>query len=280
MAASIFALLSLCLVFIAHGKPVHKKISQPAPHADRLQFVHQGTIPQQLGGGIEGDMIFPKGFDPKSTTRGVAIFGNKQWPNGIIPYDISAITDADDRELIVNSMQKLMHDVATPVDGSDTRDTCVYFRPRESTDKTYFKIQYGNGCSAHVGYLPPQYQSTMTLEQNGCFYYSTIQHELMHILGFYHEQSRPDRDNFVEIHLENVEPSVAFAFDKYAWGSTVLNQGSSYDYKSIMHYYANAFSINGKPTMIPRQAGVTIGDAEELSPTDIFEVRNYYGCNA
>jgi hypothetical protein len=62
-------------------------------------------------------------------------------------------SDADDRELIVNSMQKLMYDVATPVDGSDTRDACVYFRPRESTDKTYFKIQYGNGCSAHVSGL-------------------------------------------------------------------------------------------------------------------------------
>jgi hypothetical protein len=279
MAASIFALLSLCLVFIAHGIPVHKKISPPAPHADRVKSMHHGTNPQQLGGGIEGDMIFPKGFDPKSTTRGVAIFGNKQWPNGIIPYDISAITDADDRQLIVNSMQRLMYDVATPVDGTDTRNACVYFRPRQSTDAVYFKIQYGNGCSANVGYLTQQ-QSTMTLQQNGCFYYGTIQHELMHVLGFYHEQSRPDRDNYLEIHLENVESNMVHNFNKYAWGSTVLNQGSGYDYKSIMHYETTAFSTNGKPTMVPIQRGVTIGDAEELSPTDIFEVRNYYGCNA
>ena len=27
-----------------------------------------------------------------------------------------------------------------------------------------------------------------------------------HALGFFHEQSRPDRDNFVEILLKNVRP--------------------------------------------------------------------------
>jgi hypothetical protein len=70
------------------------KISPPAPLADRVKSIHHGTNPQLLGGGIEGDMLFPKGFNPKSTTRGVAIFGNKRWPNGIIPYDISAITSA------------------------------------------------------------------------------------------------------------------------------------------------------------------------------------------
>jgi len=44
------------------------------------------------GGGVEGDMLFPPGFDPKSSARGVAIYGNQQWPGGVIPYDMSAIT--------------------------------------------------------------------------------------------------------------------------------------------------------------------------------------------
>jgi hypothetical protein len=47
-------------------------------------------------------------------------------------------------------MQTLMFAVGTPIANSQQRTTCVYFRPRQSTDKTYFKIQYGNGCSAHV----------------------------------------------------------------------------------------------------------------------------------
>jgi hypothetical protein len=59
----------------------------------------------------------------------------------------------------------------------------------------------------------------------------------------------------------------------------VLNQGSAYDYASIMHYETTAFSTNGKPTMVPRRAGAVIGEAEELSRTDIAEIRHYYGCS-
>ena len=67
-------------------------------------------------------------------------------------------------------------------------------------------------------------------------------------------------------------------FNKYAWGSTVYNQGAPYDYSSIMHYKTTAFSTNGLPTMVPRQKGVTIGEAQELSPIDIAEVQHLYGC--
>ena len=46
------------------------------------------------GDGFEGDMLFPKGFDPRSPSKakGVAKYGNIRWPNGVIPYDISAIS--------------------------------------------------------------------------------------------------------------------------------------------------------------------------------------------
>ncbi len=71
---------------------MHVKVFPPAPQLNKVEPVYHGTNPQQLGGGMEGDMLFQKGFNPKTSTRGVAIFGNKQWPNGIIPYDISAIT--------------------------------------------------------------------------------------------------------------------------------------------------------------------------------------------
>jgi len=279
MTASIFALLGLCLALITHGIPVQVKIAPPAPHLDEVESVHQGTNRQLLGGGIEGDMLFPKGVNPKSNVRGVAVFGNRQWPNGIVPYDMSAITVAKDQQTILNAMQTLMYAVGTPIADSNSRKACVYFRPRQATDTVYFKIQYGNGCSANVGYIP-QYQSTMTLQQNGCFYPGTIQHELLHVLGFFHEQSRPDRDDFLEIHLENVESDMAHNFEKYAWGSSVLNQGSPYDYASVMHYETTAFSMNGLPTMIPRQAGVNIGRAQQLSPIDIAEVRHYYSCSA
>jgi len=68
------------------------QISPPQPNASEYEPVQRGINPQTLGGGLEGDMLFPDGFDPTDSARGVAIYGNMKWPNGIIPYDISAIT--------------------------------------------------------------------------------------------------------------------------------------------------------------------------------------------
>jgi hypothetical protein len=279
MASTAFALLALCLVFIAHGIPINEKLIAPPALPDKPEAEPKGTNPMLLGGEFEGDMIFPDGFDPTDSSRGVAIHGNKQWPSGVVPYDISAITSAADQKTITDAMQTLMYAVATPKANTQERTACVFFRPRTSTDKVYFKIQYGTGCSANVGYMT-NYQSVMTLQQNGCFYSRTIQHELMHVLGFHHEQCRPDRDSFLTVNLENVEANMRHNFNKYVWGSSVQNQGSTYDYASIMHYDTTAFTMNGKPTMVPRQAGAIIGKATVLSATDIAEVRHYYSCAA
>jgi cytochrome c553 len=45
-----------------------------------------------------------------------------------------------------------------------------------------------------------------------------------------------------------------------------------------MHYGAYDFSRNQEPTISPRQSGVTIGQREKLSETDIAEIRAYYKC--
>ena len=53
-------------------------------------------------------------------------------------------------------------------------------------------------------------------------------------------------------------------------------QGFSYDYGSVMHYRGNAFSINGLPTITPRQRGVNIGQRRGLSVTDWNHIRKAY----
>lgn len=67
-------------------------------------------------------------------------------------------------------------------------------------------------------------------------------------------------------------------FNKFQWDVDVENQSFTYDYGSIMHYPTNAFSKNLKPTITPKQANVSIGQRNKLSPTDIAEIRHYYEC--
>jgi hypothetical protein len=115
---------------------------------------------------------------------------------------------------------------------------------------------------------------------SSCIHKGTIVHELLHALGFWHEQSRPDRDDYITLALQNVRADLAFNFDKAALSSVDL-LGTPYDFASIMHYEWNAFSMNGKATIIPKKAGVELLNAKykTLSPIDIQEIRKYYNCN-
>jgi hypothetical protein len=68
-------------------------------------------------------------------------------------------------------------------------------------------------------------------------------------------------------------------FGKY--DNTLVNtQNTLYDYASVMHYPADAFSANGLPTIETLEAGVSIGQRENLSSIDIQEVRLFYNCSA
>jgi len=47
-----------------------------------------------------------------------------------------------------------------------------------------------------------------------------------------------------------------------------------------MHYESEAFTLNGRPTIEPLQANVTIGQRYNMSTIDILEVRSFYNCSS
>eukprot|EP00979_Chaetoceros_neogracilis_P000640 scaffold161_cov206-Chaetoceros_neogracile.AAC.2 len=106
-----------------------------------------------------------------------------------------------------------------------------------------------------------------------CLEKGTIQHETMHSLGFWHEQSRPDRDGFITILYENVQDDMTNNFDKQ---SNIDSLGAPYDYDSVMHYHATAFG-NGKKTIDSR--GHDIGQREGISRGDKIQLRLLYQCS-
>ena len=61
----------------------------------------------------------------------------------------------------------------------------------------------------------------------------TIMHELLHIVGFQHEQSRSDRDEYVDIVMDNIVQQQAMQknFNRHDTKNLVI-----YDYNSVMQY--------------------------------------------
>ena len=59
----------------------------------------------------------------------------------------------------------------------------------------------------------------------------------------------------------------------------VTTQGVPYDYRSIMHYSARAFSRNGQPTIVPRDNNVplsALGQRESLTVHDLLHATELY----
>lgn len=106
-----------------------------------------------------------------------------------------------------------------------------------------------------------------------------IAHELGHAIGFFHEQSRPDRDEYISVVSRNVLSSRRFNFIKYQQ-YLIDPREVSYDYGSIMHYKLDAFSKNGRNTLraTKKHSVPEIGQRKGASDKDVLQVRKMYKC--
>lgn len=83
-----------------------------------------------------------------------------------------------------------------------------------------------------------------------CFRIGTIIHEFLHTLGFYHMHSATERDDFVTIMWENIQPGTESNFNTYG-PDRITNFGVEYDILSVMHYNAYSATRNGFATIVP-----------------------------
>ncbi|CAL4065514.1 unnamed protein product [Meganyctiphanes norvegica] len=187
-----------------------------------------------------------------------------KWPNNEIPYYISSYFYGTERAVIVRAMAEYH------------KETCLKFVPR-TTQRDYVHILKGQGCSSSVGRVGGV--QTVSLGY-GCVHLGTAIHELMHAAGFWHEQSRYDRDSFVTINYNNIIPGLAYNFNRKT-RSVTQDLGLPYDYKSVMHYDQYAFAWNRRiPTLYPRQNGAQIlGQRSGFSELDKMGLNLLYQCS-
>ena len=95
-----------------------------------------------------------------------------------------------------------------------------------------------DGCWAYIGYPNSNFQH-VNLDY-GCVTEGTIIHELMHVLGFHHEQNRPDWDVFISPNYQLLE-SLGW-LDQWQKQTQSLTFGVCYNPKGVMQYEANKYS--------------------------------------
>ena len=77
-------------------------------------------------------------------------------------------------------------------------------------------------------------------------------HELMHAAGFWHEQSRADRDDHISINWNNIQSGMEFNFLKYDLRK-IDHLGAKYDTCSVMHYGAYAFAKVNRQNILTKR---------------------------
>lgn len=97
--------------------------------------------------------------------------------------------------------------------------------------------------------------------------------------GFYHEQARPDRDNYVEIIERNIAKGMLGNFAKLP-ESRVDMLREPYDYNSIMHYGQGDFAVTPGLTTIRalRVFDGKMGQRSYLSAVDVRKLNVAYEC--
>jgi len=187
----------------------------------------------------------------------------KQGSQFIIPYYISDSIESIGKREIDKAIDEIQS------------KSCLKFLLRTDQDK-YIKFYKGDGCYSPVGFVQNHQKISL---HSSCWKKSTVVHEILHSLGFWHEQSRPDRDDYVDIKFRNIPPTLHNQFSKRTTDE-VDYYGTKYDYKSIMHYGGFAFSIDGSATITNKQTGEAIVKQKlGLSETDALQLNRLYGCS-
>ncbi|KMQ95009.1 tolloid-like protein 2-like protein [Lasius niger] len=177
------------------------------------------------------------------------------WDHGVIPYEIDGNFSGAHKALFKQAMRHWEN------------FTCVKFVERVSREHPNYILFTERPCG--IG--------------KNCDKFGIVVHELGHVVGFWHEHTRPDRDRHVQIIRDNIMSGQEYNFNKLT-EEEVNSLGLPYDYDSIMHYAKNTFSKGTYlDTILPMESHgkkrPEIGQRIRLSEGDIAQTNLLYKCH-
>ncbi|KAK3703616.1 hypothetical protein QZH41_019160 [Actinostola sp. cb2023] len=234
-----------------------------ASATDAIQSLFEGDI--QLD---PEDLALLNRHETNTYKRNAQRMRQGLWRTREIPYEVDTVLVKEGFVEAIHAAIKELH-----------KHTCVRWI-RRTAEQNWVKFVMAKKCSSRVGkkYWSEGFQEIHL--SSDCKHKGTILHEMMHASGFWHEQSRPDRNQYVEIMWENIEKGREDNFQKYSH-PTIDVLGTKYDYKSIMHYGRLAFSSNSEPTIkAVGNPGMELGQRDGLSEVDIIKLNALYDCKS
>ncbi|KAK8763939.1 hypothetical protein V5799_033454 [Amblyomma americanum] len=212
------------------------------------------------GAGLfEGDIIRS---ESRSHDRNAVTEKDELWPRSIVPY------------VITDKLRRSTKKIRQAMDEIESH-TCLRFVPRKK-HRNYISIMRGDGCYSYIGRQGGAQNVSLG---SGCLYRGLILHELMHAIGFDHEHSRSDRDEYIDVFLENAEPENREQFDKLApWENRLL---VPFDKNSVMLYGSKTFAREPRlNTMLDKNGRQLkeVYDKPGMSRSDVRRIKLLYGC--
>ncbi|XP_013414655.1 zinc metalloproteinase dpy-31 isoform X1 [Lingula anatina] len=252
-------------------KTVHIRSLRRAVARERAD---SSTVPELADGSVIAEfdiLLTPEQDEARHRTR----FSRKavrsrryRWPQGIVPYEIDSTVDALSTRARAIIRQAFAHWQAHTCLRFEEYDRTKHYATHRSDRLVFVK---GSWCASKLGRIGGRQPLYLA---RGCLKKGTIIHELGHTIGWIHEQSRPDRDQYVTIDLDRVSYTYK---DQYAKepSSFVDTYNVPYDYYSIMHYPSS-----GEIITKDRRAQNAIGQREGLSFYDAKLANIMYSCSA
>ncbi len=217
-------------------------------------FIVEGDIVLGAIERLSFETLARKAPIPKSS---ITPFDSRRWPGGVIPYVI------DDN---LPNQGRIEGAVA-----HWNEKTSLKLVPRTTeTDYVRFRQNNGGSCSSNIGRIIGQQIINLP---DSCSQGSII-HEIGHTVGFWHTQSRQDRDAHVKVRLENIGSIYWDQFTQQFNGGVDIGP---YPYDSIMHYGAAGDAKGALVAIETLPPGIPLGQRVGLSASDIDTAQRMYG---
>lgn len=182
------------------------------------------------------------------------------WPDGIVYYEIAP--EVDQRKQII-AVIDYFHKM-----------TPIRFQEVQGEENFVQFLAGDEHCFSHLGMIggPQKIVLSPPCSEN------EIAHEIMHTLGFVHEQNREDRDKSIIVNWENIEENYDEQFKIIPRHFHLkLNEKAPFDFESRMLYSPFAFAKDSeKTTMTKIDGGLWKQTSQLLSAGDIERLKSLY----